>query len=347
VMLGYAAAYEALGETGEAHRALIREDVMELVQELMLERDVPVRITLDGVPIPAFTIHMRYAVVAPMEMSSGAVQIILETSDLGAAEMSGFQEFMPNLGHLVSQIPLLGWATNIPRSSSAIMLSSFFRVAMLVTDGVPGFEADHDAFVDYYYHHTGEGGNVTDWLNVARTWSYTSACGDAYYGNNISMQPMYNWARFESDLTVRQGVLYDVLEGRMWSSFESTKNSFFSFIYAGNVPTHAAPVVTSAVDQLSQFPLPPYVKVTRDLRSDPDYMPHEEGCEDQAGHHTAVDVGERCAADFIWQSKPWDLVCTGDPYTVYPGVDYLVAYWMGRRHGFMDDDAAGRCLAWH
>jgi hypothetical protein len=235
VMLGYAAAYEALGELGEEHRAMIREDVMELVYELMLERDVPVRITLDGVPIPAFTLHMRFAVLAPMEMSAGAVQIILDSSDLGSAEMTGFQEFMPNLGHLVSQIPLLGWATNIPRSSSAIMLSSFFRVAMLVTDGVPGYEADHDAFADYYDHHTGEGGNVTEWLDVARTWSYTNPCGEAYYGTNISMQPMYNWARLEDDFTVLHGVLYDVLEAAMWPSFVNTKNPFFSFIYAGNV----------------------------------------------------------------------------------------------------------------
>jgi hypothetical protein len=63
-------------------------------------------------------------------------------------------------------------------------------------------------------------------------------------------------------------------------------------------------------------------------------------------HGDAVDVGERCTADFIWQSKPWELYCEGDPHVVYPGVDFLVAYWMGRRHGFLADDAPGRCLAW-
>ena len=29
------------------------------------------------------------------------------------------------------------------------------------------------------------------------------------------------------------------------------------------------------------------------------------------------------------------------------GVDYLLAYWMGRYYGFITDDTAGKCLAWH
>lgn len=37
-MLGYALAHEALGVEGEAHRAMIREDATELLDELMKER---------------------------------------------------------------------------------------------------------------------------------------------------------------------------------------------------------------------------------------------------------------------------------------------------------------------
>jgi hypothetical protein len=346
VMLGYAAAYEALGDLGEEHRALIREDVVELVDELMLERDVRVRVTVDGVPLPAFDIHLRYVVLDPTQMLYGAITFMLDTSNLGDADMVGFQEFTPNLAHIIRQVPFLGGTPDIPRSSSAIMLSSFFRVGMLVTDGVPGYEARHDAYVDYYYDHTGEGGNVDDWLGIARTWSYTSACGEAYYGNNISMQPMYNWARLEDDFDTSFDIRYNVLEGRMWPTFVNTKNSFFSFIYAGTVLTHAPEVVDVAVAQLAQFPPPPRVKLAVDLRTDTRYMPHEDGCDDQVHHGTAVDVGERCASDFIWQSKPWELLCPGDPYTTFPGVDYLVAYWMGRHHDFIEDDTPGHCLAW-
>ena len=30
----------------------------------------------------------------------------------------------------------------------------------------------------------------------------------------------------------------------------------------------------------------------------------------------------------------------------HPGVDYLIAYFLGRHHGFLEDDTAGTCLAW-
>ncbi len=347
VMLGYAAAYEALGEQGEEHRALIRDDVVELVDELMMERDVPVRVTLDGFTLPTFDIHLRYVILDSSQMVDGAIVFVLETSDLGQAEMLGFQEFTPNLAHILRQIPLMGGTPDIPRSSSAIMLGSFFRVGMLVTGGVPGMEAKHDAYVDYYYDHTGEGGNVDEWIGIARTWSYDSHCGDAYYGTNISMQPMYNWARLEDDFDTSFDIRYDVLQGRMWPSFVNTKNAFFSFIYAGTVFTHDPLVVDVAVEQLGQFPPPPRVMHAVDLRADARYLPHEVGCDDQVHHGTAVDVGDRCPVDFLWQSKPWELYCAGDTSVTFPGVDYLIAYWMGRRHGFIDDDTEGLCLAWH
>lgn len=347
VLLGYAAAYEALGVAGEAHRELIREDVVELVDELMLERDVPVRFVVDGITLPASRIHLRYVILDPRQMVGGAITFIIDTSDLENAAMIGFQEFTPNLAHVLRRIPLLGGTPDIPRSSSAIMLASFFRVGMLVTDGVPGLEERHDAYVDYYYHHPDEGGNVEEWLEIARTWSYDSHCGEAYYGNNISMQPMYNWARLEDDPVVGPGVRRDVLEARMWSSFVHTKNCFFSYIYAGTVPGHDPAVLDAAAVQLAQFPSPPRVDWSVDLRTDPRYLPHEDGCDDQVHHGDAVDVGERCAADFIWQSKPWELYCEGNPQVTYPGVDFLVAYWMGRHHGFLADDSPGRCLAWH
>jgi hypothetical protein len=64
-------------------------------------------------------------------------------------------------------------------------------------------------------------------------------------------------------------------------------------------------------------------------------------------HSTAVDVGDRVVDDFIWQRQPWSLFDWGDERQLYPGVDYLVAYWMARRHGLTGDDSAGHCAAWH
>ncbi len=132
----------------------------------------------------------------------------------------------------------------------------------------------------------------------------------------------------------------------MWPEFVHTKNVFFSYIYAANAPAPGAEVIDSAAAQLAGFPPPPRVRVPVDLRFDPRYVPHQEGCTDQCRHDNAVDVAERVVSDFIWQRNPWGLFDGGNPHQTYPGVDYLVAYWMGRFHGFLDDDTPGRCLAW-
>ena len=61
---------------------------------------------------------------------------------------------------------------------------------------------------------------------------------------------------------------------------------------------------------------------------------------------TAIDVDTRCVGDFLWQRHPWQLVDAGNPLLVFPGVDYMAAYWLGRYHGFLDDDIADACLRW-
>jgi hypothetical protein len=347
VMLGYSLAYQALSAQDEPTRELIRGDVVELVQELMTDRTVPISITLDGVTIPQFDADLRFVVLCTREMVNGALQFVVDTNDVSSAEQWGFQEFTPDLKDILKQIPIIGPnLPAIPRASSAIMLASFFRVAMQVTDGVAAYADARAAIIDYYLNHAGEGGNVNDWLDVAKLAGPDNACGDHYFGANITMEPMYNWARLEDDPGRQQTIRQDVLGAAWWPKFVNTKNCFFSFIYAGNTPGYDPAVVTSAVTQLSGFPNAPRVRYPVDLRNDPQYMPHESGCTDQCSHATAVDVAVRPWADFMWQRIPWGLYDSGDLTQTAPGVDYLVAYWLGRHHAFLADDAPGRCAAW-
>ena len=44
----------------------------------------------------------------------------------------------------------------------------------------------------------------------------------------------------------------------------------------------------------------------------------------------AVDVGDRVVEDFLWQRGPWRLHDGGNLAEVYPGVDFLAAYWAAR-----------------
>lgn len=347
VMLGYALAYEALGEHDETHRAMIREDVVELVEELMTERQVDVLITWNGTDWPRQTITARHMILCTREMTDGAIRMIVDSGNFGNSMMYGYQEFMPNWKDMISQlIPL--WNADIPRADSGIMLSSFFRVAMLVTDGVPSYQAQNAAFRDYYLNNSlAQGGNVDYWLIMADGWFYNDDCGGSYYANNIAMQPMHNWVRLEDDPTLLGRIRSEVLVPRMWPDHENTKNPFFFYIYGANWPGLDPAVITIANTQLSQFPPPPRIKVAVDLRNDARYQPHESGCTDQTTRDKAVDVGERVTSDFIWQRNPWGLYDAGHPALTYPGVDYLLAYWMGRYYGFITDDTPGKCLAWH
>jgi hypothetical protein len=350
VMMGFGLAYEALGEADEPTRAIIREDVVELLQELMKDRDVKMQVTYNGTSLPATTVTMRYVVLVSKEMKNGAVQFTLSgttAAQLQEAEMWGFQEFTPDLADIVKQIPGLGWVPAIPRASSAIMLASFFRLGMLVTEGIVGYEQINTDIKTYYTTHSGTGGNITNWIDTMAMYGDTNKCGESYFGHNISMEPMYNLSRLEDDAQLSDRIHNDVFKNKMWPLFAKTKNSFFSYIYAGTVPGVDGSVPTIATEQLSQFPPPPRVRVAVDLTQDPKYLPHEPNCTDQCNHDTAVDIKERRVGDFIWQRDPWGLVDNGNPSATQPGVDYLTAYWMARVHGFIPEDSSGKCLVWH
>lgn len=348
VMLGMTLAYDALTSADEDTRAIIRNDIVAFVKELMTERTVPASITYQGVTIPT-TLKLRFVVLNHAEMPGGKVSANLDAANSSdGTGMTGLQEFTPDLADIVHQLPGLSFAPSIPRSSSAMMLASFFRDALDVTNGVDASKADRDAILDYYLHHSGTGGNVDDWLTIAKKWSFTDNCGDGYYANNIAMEPMYNLARLEDDPARQALVQNQILGGPMWNAFKTTKNAFFSFITAANVASVAATSAPSdAMTQLATFPEPPRVVHAVDQTANPKYMPHSTSCTNEVDHSTAVDVGDRIVEDFLWQRQPWGLQSAGDPNQTEPGVDYLVAYWMARKHAFTADDDAGKCLAFH
>jgi hypothetical protein len=227
VMLGYALAYEALSPNDEAVRKLIREDVVELVEELMKERPVPVEVTFKGMTLTRFTAKMRFALLNPVEMTNGAVQIAFDGTDIANdVDMRGLREFMPDVGQALRQIPGFKWVSAKPRPGSAIMLASFFQVALKVTEDVPTYAERRAAIENFYRNNSDDWGNVANWMTIAKSWAYTNECGDKYYANNIVMQPMYNLARLEKDPSILAIIRDNVLEGALWKEHAGTKNSF-------------------------------------------------------------------------------------------------------------------------
>ena len=331
VMLGYTAAYQAT--TDAATREAIRADVVKLVEELMRDRhDIPVRATINGLPIET-TLDTRFVVLAPEEMTDGRVTMDIDTDDIGDGQLDGAREFVPDIGPIIAQ--LIGFSPEIPRPGSAMMLGAFYRLALLVTDGVPAYaerraaiRADYDASFELL-------------VRIAAQVEHENACGSKYYGNHIDVIMAYAWAMLEDD-PGRRARIRDEVVGGLWTKLADHKNVYFAFMAAG---AGATPNADSALEQLRQFQAGPRILAPRDHTGD---YPHDPDCTD-GGHPfsaVAVDVGDRVVADFMWQRHPWRLFDVGAPERVAPGADFMAAYWLGRLHDIVPDDRPGTCARW-
>jgi hypothetical protein len=333
VMLGYLFAY--LGSSDPAVRATIRHDVVELVEQLMIERqDVPVRATVDGFPIET-TLDSKYIVLAPEEMIDGRVAMEIDTGDLGGGELDGAREFVPDLGPLLGQI--IGVAPAIPRPGSAMMLGAFYRIALLVTDGEPDYAARRDAIRTDY------DAAFEVLAELAAQWTYDNACGAKYYGTHIAYVMGYAWTLLEDEPARRARLRTEVM-GALADDLGDHANAYYAFFDAGATGVATANAAAMAL-QLADFPRGPRVYIAQDHAGE---YPHDPDCSD-AGlpmSSVAVDVGDRIVTDFLWQRHPWRLVAGGAPSHVAPGVDYLAAYWLGRYHGAIADDRPRTCTRW-
>jgi hypothetical protein len=334
VMLGYDAAYAATRD--ESVRAAIRADVVVLARELMKDRMVPATVTVSGIPIDK-TLALTNVVLSPSEMTNGRITITVG----GSNELYGAREFLPDFAGVLTQI--VGVSPPVPRPSSAIMLGAFFRMALAMTDGVAGQAATHQELAAYYDAH------ADGWLDVAAEWSFSANCGSGYYANHIAFIMAYVWARLETDAARGARIRDAVLDGKMWAALSGQKNPYFAFLWGATRTPLEPPVIATAAAELAQFPPGPRVHVAVDHSSDAKYLPHDSSCTSEPMADTAtnaVDVADRVIEDFLWQRGPWRLQDPGNAAEVYPGVDFLAAYWAARANGFVSDDAPTTCARW-
>jgi hypothetical protein len=335
VMLGYYAAYAASDD--ESVRAMIRGDVVQVALELMKQRQVPADVTTNGITVP-MTLSLENVILSPSEMKNGRVQITVG----GSNELYGAREFLPDFSVVLSQI--VGVSPPIPRPSSAMMLGAFFQEALAVTDGVAAMAATRKQILDYYQAHADQ------WLSVAEGWSFSANCGNAYYANHIAFIMAYVYARLETDARWLPRIRDGVLDGKMWAALQGHKNSYFAYLWGGTrvgAPDQAT--IGAANAELAQFPVGPRVHGAQDHSGYAKYMPHDATCTSEPMADTttlAVDVGDRVVEDFLWQRSPWRLKDAGNAAEVYPGVDFLAAYWAARAHGLLADDAPNTCTRW-
>jgi hypothetical protein len=336
VMLGLYVAY--LATTDESLKQLIREDIVAMVQELMkVRKSVPAVIIVNGVPLNK-NLDLENVILAPSEMPNGKIQINLSTSQTDDAGMAGVREFFPDFSVLVKQV--LGVSIAIPRPSTSIMLGAFFQLGLMVTDGVPAMAPLRKQMSDYYAAH------ADAWLDIASGWSLSTNCGSGYFANHIAFIMAHVYAMLEKDPARSHKIRDEILDGKMWTALAGHKNSYFAFLWGASRPAPTKAVIDGAAAQLAQFEPGPRVHIPRNNLAAPQYLPHDTTCTGEVLCSTAtlaVDVKDRHFADFLWQRQPWQLADSGDLTEVYPGVDYLAAYWAGRHHGFVAEDSPGTC----
>lgn len=344
-LLGYAWAYQTL--KSQTHRQMIRDDMIELCEAVTKRHqdlNVTIRINLfnNWVDIPT-KMTLENIILVPSDFVNGKPFIQFgseeDPQDYESSTLKGFREFMPDFSALTKQLPVIGDVLNFPihRSSSAMMLATILRIGMLVTANDQSTMQLHQKYKTYYETH------FAAWLDVMDDYLFLNAakCWVKYYGLNISWMPMWTLVRLEDDPNRRTQLINRVLAGKMWPIVKDHKNVFFSFIYASQVTSAADrnDVIAAAIEQLKLFRHPPFDAIKVDTR---DQYPVDANCPDQST--IATDVNDRPARDFIWQKRPFITYDAGEANKVYPGVGYLLTYWMARYEGWLTDDTAGSCL---
>lgn len=332
VILGYGLAYEATSDP--ELRELIRADVLAFTERLMRRERVPVTIVT---PNGDYSIELEAEhVVYTDDETPDGLPLVEITTDPFEVKASGALVFWPNLTEYLKAVPGFRWLPDVYSPTQAFQLAAAFAVALRVTEGVPGYEERYRVLRRHYEHH------IYDWLRIAARWRNTNRCGDSYFGLNIAFMPAFNWARLEPSLW-RRAFVRLLLERRLWNEVKDHKNAFFAFIAASQAlrPATLSETAEEHAWQLDLFPPAPQLAVPVDLRG---IYPEDPYCPDLSA--IAVDLDERPATTFTWERPPWTLYDPGESNRIYPGVDYLLAYWMGRYFGFIGDDASGTCLLW-
>lgn len=163
-----------------------------------------------------------------------------------------------------------------------------------------------------------------------------------YYALMFFQRGGYNIIRLEPSEAGREyyRLVYEAMV-RPW--VQGTDNVFFDYSWMVIRGEPDLEVMDRDREALGLFPEPP----NRDLCINPPPAPLEPLSAAFAWtglvERRAVKpypINQQCGTDFLWQRSPYKAHCCqdSDPARVFPGVDYLLAYWMGRWHGFLSED---------
>jgi len=167
--------------------------------------------------------------------------------------------------------------------------------------------------------------------------------------DNMAFMNYYHLIRYETDPTLLS--MYQHALRAHWQYERFDRNPFENFVYAacargktrsdqwGTIDLSPPPeCYEDAIDTLRRYPLDLIDwPMSNAHRIDMIPLAHEDGPPQMGSdiNGYAFPIDER--QEIYWDWNYWRLTYTGDGTTLRPGFHYLLAYYMGRYHGFITD----------
>jgi hypothetical protein len=205
---------------------------------------------------------------------------------------------------------------------NALIALGFFKIAHHITGAARFAQHYHQLTTAHHYHERAV---------VARNLWWETLFGTNHSDNNLAFLAYYPLLRYETDAALLP--YYHRSLRRTWAAVHKEGNPFFSFVYRVFNPLAAAD--PHAYQTLHRFPLDKRNIAVRNsvqpgvciswLRARNGRL---QACE-------PVAIEQRPPSTFEWKENPYRLDGGGDGTKLYTGTDYLLAYWLGRYHGFL------------
>jgi hypothetical protein len=154
-------------------------------------------------------------------------------------------------------------------------------------------------------------------------WTYLGTFGKSNRVNaNMAYVALYPLLRLEKD----QEIVRELREGarRTWSRVSEDHNVFFSFVHAA-VVGDVDEAKEKGREAIREFPDSKLAVATRKSES-------------KSGQMTPLYQRPYVSAGTLWVGDPRETVGHLVGNVEIAGIDYLIAYWLGRYHGFIGPD---------
>lgn len=209
---------------------------------------------------------------------------------------------------------------------NALIALMIMKVAHRIT-GEPRFASAYHRLIERKEYHLRAAAARDKW------WEYLF--GTNHSDNNLAFLAFYPLLHLEQNRslqrTYRRGLR------RAWEVVRVEANPLFTFIYRSCLnDAGEEDAMARAVETLYHFPgLKRNIRVDRSRHPDicrsfwKDRLGRRQSC-------TPLPIQNRPADSFEWKENPYRLKGGGDGRTRFAGVDYLLAYWMGRYHRFLN-----------